>query len=128
MAVSHVFFVTALLTAVFIGLQIYGYPVLPIALAFLLLDFIEVMLMGTLKKYEHTHDDFIKKSEHCHDILMTKDEHKDSLDKMALKVIEIENNMHDFRKTVGAAIGSFEDRMKDFENTVEVVVQEKENV
>jgi hypothetical protein len=48
-----------------------------------------------------------------------KEEFKDSLDRIATKAIQIENGLTQLKKTMGAAVAVFDERIKAIENSIE---------
>lgn len=54
-----------------------------------------------------------------------KEEFKDSLERIAKKAIEIENKLMQMRRTLAAAVASFDERLKSIETIPEEITEEE---
>lgn len=158
MPINKIFWFVALVTVIFLGLNVLGYPVLPAVLALLVIDVVvlkvsfegkghatsmraitdmngklasihavlldmgnfmrtdrkgevhmpmnpgaNMVTLGAIEKTLTTHKDVIR------------GEIKGDVDKIAEKIIDVENRLFDMRKGFSAAIAAFDDRMRSLE-------------
>ena len=158
MPVNKIFWFVSLVTVVFLGLHVLGYPVLPGVLALLVIDMVILKVTGDSKSHAlsmRAVTDMNSKLGHIHSVLLdmgnfmranrkgeahipmpaganmitlgaiekTLTKHKDEIktdvkgdvDKIAEKIIDVENRLFDMRKGFSAAIAAFDDRMRSLE-------------
>jgi len=166
MPVNKIFWFVSLVTVIFLGLHVLGYPVLPGILALLIIDVVILKVTGEGKSHAvsmRAITDMNGKLGSIHSVLLDmgnfmrasrkgevrpsipapsmvtlgaiekslgkhrehiKTEVKGDIDKIAEKIIDVENRLFDMRKGFSAAIAAFDDRMRSLE---EGDVPEKES-
>jgi hypothetical protein len=158
MPVNKIFWFVSLVTVIFLGLQVLGYPVLPGLMALMIIDIIVLKVITDTKGHStgmRVITDMNSKLANIHSVLMDmgnflrenrkgdvhmpvnaganmvtlgaiektlnkhkddiKDDFKSDVDKIAEKIIDVENRLFDMRKGFSAAIAAFDDRMRSLE-------------
>ncbi len=155
MPLSKIFWIAIILTLTFLALYTTGRVGLEVVISFLIIDIIIIEVNRLINYYKmkgEIKEGVVGKMENvekiCSNIVYKletfpryeihsienkiirhkselKEEFKDSLDKIAKKAIENENKLMQLRRTLAAAVASFDERIKGLESTPEETLEEE---